>query len=97
MDLLLRIKRLIWQHRIAFTKKATDEMDRDGIDAADVAESILNAGFIRTKRSESRRRRTHREKVHIIEGFTYDGLFIYTKGVIRRVADQKIFVCEGDR
>lgn len=91
MDLLIRIKRLALQHAIMFTEKAVFESELDDLTEDDVIESILNAGFVRSKRSTARKRRRPGEMVHIIEGFTFDGILIYTKGVIRRIDECDIF------
>ena len=84
MDILLRIKRLVAAGRIAFTQKAEDEMERDGLLPQDVVESILNASLLRAKRSTSPRRKGRREMVYVIESFTYGGVLVYTKGILRR-------------
>jgi len=62
----------------------------DGLTQDDVLESILNAMFIRSKNSRSLWRKGHREKIYIVESFTYDGILIYSKGVIRKQGDQEI-------
>ena len=46
MDVLLRIKRLVLRGWIRFTEKARDEMETEGLSAADVIESIANAQAI---------------------------------------------------
>ena len=86
MTNLIKIKRLIISGKYAFTAKAIDEMDADGLIEEDVLESILNAQFARTKKSSSRFRQKVKEKVYIIESFTYSGILIYTKGVIHKEA-----------
>ena len=58
---------------------------RDGLLQTDVLEAIVSAaGIKKILRSTSAFRSRRREKLYIIEGFTFDGLLIYTKGVIRR-------------
>lgn len=89
--ILKRIKRLIIQQKYIFTEKAAAERIADGLSEEDVLESILNATFVRSKRSRSPRRKGRREKVYIIESFTYDGILIYTKGVIRKVKREEVF------
>lgn len=81
----LRIKRLILLGRYRFTRKAELERLRDGLLQTDVLEAIISAtGINKILRSTSRFRSGRRETLYIIEGFTFDGLLIYTKGVIRR-------------
>lgn len=89
---LIRIKRLIVRRQYAFTEKALIEMDRDGLTEEDILESILNAQFVRTKRSTSMFRKEKKEKVYIIESFTYSGILIYTKGVIRGGDNEKFYL-----
>ena len=72
--------------------KSLDEMDADGLIEEDVLESILNAQFVRTKKSSSRFRRSAQEKVYIIESFTFSGILLYTKGVIRKDgSEEKVY------
>ena len=91
MTNLIKIKRLIIRGKYAFTAKALNEMDADGLIETDVLESILNAQFVRTKKSSSRFRKSEKEKVYIIESFTYSGTLIYTKGVIRKDGNDEKF------
>ncbi len=85
MDVLLRIKRLVLRGWIRFTEKARDEMETDGLSAADVIESIANAQAIaKTLRSRSRAKRYVGEKLYVIKSFSYDGTLVYTKGAIVR-------------
>lgn len=85
MDYVLRkIKRLIIRGNYVFTAKADAERLSDGLTQEDVLESILNAAFVRSKKSRSQWRKDQKEKIYIIESFTYDGVLIYTKGVIRK-------------
>jgi hypothetical protein len=87
---LARIKRLILLGRYRFTRKAELERLRDGLLQTDVLEAIINAnGIKKVLRSSSPFRAGRREKVYIIEGFTFDGLLIYTKGVIRKEFGQE--------
>jgi hypothetical protein len=88
---LVTIKRLIIKKHYAFTEKALVEMDRDSLSEEDILESILNAQFLHTKRSTSPFKQRKKEKVYIIESFTYSGLLIYTKGVIRGTGDNRKF------
>jgi hypothetical protein len=92
MDVLLRIKRLVLRGAIRFTGKAREEMDRDGLGAGEVIESILNAQAIaKTLRPDSRTRRYAGEKLYVIKSFSYDGTLIYTKGTIVRQAGREVF------
>ena len=82
---LARIKRLILLGRYRFTRKAELERLRDGLLQTDVLEAIISAaGINKILSSTSPFRSGRRERLYIIEGFTFDGLLIYTKGVIRR-------------
>ena len=92
MDILVRIKRLVFRGRIRYTGKAIDEMAADGLFPSDVEESILNAQVIE-KALRSRRwpRRSTREKLYVIKSFNYTGTLIYTKGKIDREGDQEFF------
>lgn len=85
MDFVLtKIKRLIIKGQFKFTIKADAERLLDGLTQEDVLESILNASLVRTKKSRSPQRKEPNERMHIIESFTYDGVLIYSKGVIRK-------------
>jgi hypothetical protein len=85
MDFALKkIKRLIIQGHFKFTLKADAERLLDGLTQEDVLESILNAALIRAKKSHSPNRKEPDERMYIIESFTYDGILIYSKGVIRK-------------
>lgn len=82
---LAKIKRLILLGRYRFTRKAELERLRDGLSQTDVLEAIISAnGIEKVLRSRSAFRTGRREKLYIIEGFTFDGLLIYTKGVIKK-------------
>lgn len=91
---LAKIKRLILLGRYRFTRKAELERLRDGLLQTDVLESIINAsGIKKILRSTSFFRTGGREKLYIIEGFTFDGLLIYTKGAIRKeFAQETLYV-----
>ncbi|MCI0692508.1 hypothetical protein L0337_10965 [candidate division KSB1 bacterium] len=85
MDFVLKkIKRLIIKGNFKFTLKADAERLVDGLTQEDVLESILNASLVRTKKSRSPWRKESDERIYIIESFTYDGILIYSKGVIRK-------------
>ncbi len=92
MDVLLQIKRLVLHGNVRFTEKARDEMDRDGLCADDVIESIVNAQTIeKTLRSRSGARRYAGERLHVIKSFSYEGTLIYTKGAIVREKGRAVF------
>jgi hypothetical protein len=81
---LATIKRLIIQGRYAFTEKALLEIDREHLTEELVLEAILNAQFLKVKPSTSVRKSGRDECVCVIESFTYSGLLLYTKGVIKK-------------
>jgi len=92
MDVLLQIKRLVVRGSIRFTERAREEMEADGLGAAEVVESIVNAQSItKTLRSRSRTKRHPGEKLYVIKSFSYDGTLIYTKGAIVRQAEEEVF------
>jgi hypothetical protein len=78
--------------RVEFTLKAETERIRDGLTVEDVLESILNANAIKkVVRSRSRDRSRRREPLYVIESPTFTGLWLYTKGTIRRKAGREVF------
>jgi hypothetical protein len=83
---LVKIKRLVASGHYAFTMKADLECAADALAREDVIESILTAQFLRVKNSRSPWRRGKREKLYIIDSFNFEGVPIYSKGVIRRGA-----------
>src|SRR5437016_5139933 len=86
-DLLIRIKRAVMSGRYVLTDKAATELDVDGLDESDAAESILNAHRIqKTIRSTGRRDAKRREYLHVICSPNFAGVLIYTKGKLRRVS-----------
>lgn len=91
MDLLARIKRLVFARRVAFTAKANDELAADGLREEDVFEALLNAPainkVIRSRRPFGRRI----DMLYVIKGLTFDGLLIYTKGKIIRRGNDEVF------
>ena len=92
MDVLQRIKRLIVRRRYRFTYKALRELHADALDPEDALESILNAQAIKkTIRSRSAARAGSREKLYVIESFSYRGTLIYTKGKFAREAGEEIY------
>ena len=85
MDALLRIKRLAVARQVQFTLKAEEERLRDGLSIEDILESIVNANAIKkVLRSRSRERTLAREHLYVIESPNFSGLWVYTKGTIRR-------------
>jgi hypothetical protein len=89
---LAKIKRLVLLGRYRFTQKAELERLRDGLQQTDVLEAIIDARFIhKVLRSSSPLRPTSHERLYVIEGFTFDGILVYTKGVIRRELGQETF------
>jgi hypothetical protein len=84
---LATIKRLIIQGRYAFTEKALLEIDREQLTEELVLEAILNAQFLKIRRSTSARKSCRDESICMIESFTYAGLLLYTKGVVKRDAE----------
>jgi hypothetical protein len=92
VDTLVRIKRLVIARRVQFTFKAEVERVCDGLTVEDVLESIVNANAIKkTLRSRSTSRHHARELLYIIESPTFTGLWIYTKGSIRRQGQEEVF------
>lgn len=84
-ETLKRIKELVLvEDRVAFSKKARDEMAADHLTRDEVVSSIYNAKSVRSKRSKSPRRRSKKERVYIIEAPSFSGVLIYTKGTIRK-------------
>ena len=87
---LAKIKRLILLGSYRFTGKAELERLRDGLTHTDVLESIINATSVKKiLRSTSPFRSAHRERLYIIEGFTFDGLLVYSKGTIKKELGQE--------
>jgi hypothetical protein len=82
---LARIKRLVMAARYEFTLKADLECAADGLTREDVLESILAAQSLRVKNSRSPWRQGRRERLYIIDSFNFDGVPIYSKGVIREL------------
>jgi hypothetical protein len=82
---LIKIKRMVAAGRYDFTLKADLECAADGLTREDVVESILSAQFLRVKNSRSPWRNGKRERLYIIESFNFEGVPIYSKGVIRRI------------
>ena len=88
---LIKIKRLILKGNYEFRLSAEIQLANDGLTREDAIESILNADFLTKKLSSSTDRLRPKEKVYIIESFTYDGTLVYIKGVIRRIRNRETF------
>ena len=92
MDVLQRIKQLVFERRVEFTEKARDEMEADGLRRSDVFQSLLNAQMItKVLRSTSRFRRLKGERLYVIKSFDFQGTLIYTKGAIIREPEGEVF------
>lgn len=92
MDVLVRIKRLVFRGLVRYTGKAIDEMAADGLVPGDVEESILNAQVIdKTLRSPQRSRGPSGGKLYVIKSFSFTGTLIYTKGKIDREEGREYF------
>lgn len=92
MDVLVRIKRLVIARRVEFTFKAEEERLRDGLAVEDVLESVVNANAIKkVLRSRAIGRAHPGERLYVIESPNFSGVWIYTKGTIRRKGRQEVF------
>ena len=75
--------------RYVFSEKARMEIEADGLEELDIAESILNAVAIYKKiRSTSPSRNQAKEYLYIIQSPNLDGIAIYTKGKLVREAGE---------
>ena len=91
-DILVRIKRAVLAGRYVFSEKARLEMEVDGLEAMDIAESILNAVAIYKKiRSTSLSRKKAKEYLYVIQSPNLDGIAIYTKGKLVREAGEETY------
>jgi hypothetical protein len=91
-DILVRIKRAVLAGRYVFSEKARLEMEDDGLEEMDIAESILNAVAIYKKiRSTNPSRKKAREYLYIIQSTNLDGIAIYTKGKLVREAGEEVY------
>ena len=84
MSTLIRIKRLVYKGKVAFSVKAVTEMRRENLDPDLVIEAILNAPTIAKKIRSTDPLTGKREYLYIVIGQSYSGLVIYTKGKIRK-------------
>lgn len=91
MDILVRIKQLVLRGRVEWTSSAVVQMMQDNLLQEEVLESIMNAQFVRVKRTRSKSRTRRTEKVYIIESFSYSNILIYTKGTFRRRGHEEVF------
>ncbi len=64
-------------------------MCADGLTRQDVIESILTSQFLRVKNSRSPWRPGKRERLHLIDSFNFEGVPIYSKGVIRSLGEHE--------
>jgi len=91
-DILVRIKRAVLAGRYVFSEKARLEMEADGLEEMDIAESILNAVAIYKKiRSTRSSRNKAKEYLYIIQSPNLDGVAIYTKGKLVREAGEETY------
>ena len=88
---LIKIKRLILSNCYIFTKKAELEMFADNLSEEDVLESIVNANGIKKILRSTSIHSLRKEKLYIIESFTYDGILIYSKGAIKKIKGKDYF------
>lgn len=67
--------------RYAFSEKASQELEANGLTELDIAESIMNADNIyKTIRSHSSHIPQKREYLHVIQSTNLEGIMIYSKG-----------------
>ncbi len=88
---LVKIKRLVLQAKYEFRLSAELQLASDGLTMDDALEAILNADYLTKKNSTSQDKLTPKEKVYIIESYTYDGILMYVKGTIRKSRNQEEF------
>ena len=80
-DVLVRIKRAVLDGRYAFSRKAAEELEADGLAELDALEAITNAVAIyKTLRSRNTRRSKPGEKLYVIQSTNLEGVLLYTKG-----------------
>ena len=85
-DVLVRIKRAVLDGRYAFSKKAAEELEADGLAELDALEAIINAlAIYKTLRSRSPHRSKPGEKLYVIQGTNLEGVLVYTKGKFRTI------------
>lgn len=92
MDVLKKIKKYLIEEKYEFTDKARIEMFKDGLMVYDVIASVINAPAIKkTIRSKSLYRKNKYERIYVIEGPTFEGIWIYTKGTFRKADNVEKF------
>ncbi len=91
MDILDRIKRLVLQGNVSFTRKAELEMLIDHLTPGHICEAIINAPVIAKKLRSKNPRTGVAEILYVIEGLTFDGMFVYTKGKLDKLDDKEVF------
>jgi hypothetical protein len=91
MSTLIRIKRLVLAKKVIFTVKAGNELERDGLLPLYVMEAIINAPAINKTLRSTNPRTGAREYLYVIIGQSYSGTVIYTKGTIRKKADEETY------
>ncbi len=92
MTPLLRIKRCCLTRRVILSSKADAERVSAHLSLDDVLEAVVNAPAIyKTLRSRSTGRAVRNERLYVIVGFTHEGIFVYTKGALRRFAGEDWF------
>ena len=90
--ILARIQRAVRTGCFDFSMKARLEMQADELAEISIVESILNATAIyKSLRSNSPRRKTQREYLHIIISEDSSGLLIYTKGKLTKYGTTEIY------
>lgn len=88
MGIRTRIKQLVVRRQYEFGDKAADELAADGLEEADVLESILKAERIKkTLRSFVQ----PEEKLYVIESRNYHGTLIYSKGKITKETGEETY------
>jgi hypothetical protein len=92
MTPLLKIKRCCLSGRVIFSDKADAERVASHLALDDVIEAVVNAPAIyKTLRSRSARSGARNERLYVIVGFTHEGIFVYTKGALRRFGNEDWF------
>lgn len=90
-DIFLKIKRLVMQRQVVFTKKAENEIAASNLTRELVYESIWGAPGIHKVLRSRNPRSGKRETLYVIHGITLDGLALYTKGKIEKVGKKEFF------
>jgi hypothetical protein len=88
---LVKIKRLVLRKKYEFRLSAELQLANDGLTMDDALEAILNADYLTRKKSTSQDKFMPKERVYIIESYTYDGILMYIKGTIRKSRNQEEF------